>query len=121
MTAIGPDEFHKRLDRALAIAGGTHTAEDIAEAVEQGRMQSWVNDDSFVVTEVLQFPQTKALNVFLAVGDLTKVMALQPDIEAFGRKHGCKVMRMEGRKGWHRVLPHYGWKQDQKVIYERTL
>lgn len=103
------------------MAGKTHTPIDVAAAVEAGRMQAWSAGDSLVVTEVMQFPQANALNVFLAVGDLAEVMSLQPQIEEFGRQHGCKVMRMEGRKGWSKVLPQHGWRQDPKVIYERTL
>lgn len=107
--------------RALDVAGKTHGPEDVARAVNEGRMQAWTAGDSLVVTEVLQYPRGSALNVFLAVGNLDEVMSLQPTLEAFGREHGCAVMRMEGRKGWARVLPDYGWKQDKKVIYERTL
>ena len=107
--------------RALDVAGKTHGPEDVARAVEEGRMQAWTAGDSLVVTEVLTFPKARALNVFLAVGNLDEVMSLQPALEAFGREHGCKVMRMEGRRGWAQVLPRHGWKQDKKVIYERTL
>lgn len=107
--------------RALDVAGKTHSPEDVARAVEEGRMQAWSAGDSLIVTEVLNYPQARALNVFLAVGNLDEVMSLHPALEAFGREHGCKVMRMEGRRGWARVLPNYGWKEDKKVIYERTL
>lgn len=115
------NELQRRLMRALEVAGNTHGPDDVAHAVKQGRMQSWTNGDSLIVTEVLEFPKTKALNVFLAVGNLDEVLALLPDLEEFGRQHGCAVMRMEGRKGWARVLPHYGWVADPKVIYERRL
>lgn len=107
--------------RALDVAGKTHGPEDVARAVSEGRMQAWTAGDSLIVTEVLAFPKAKALNVFLAVGNLDEVMSLQPALEAFGREHGCTVMRMEGRKGWARVLPDYGWKENNLVIYERTL
>lgn len=121
MAKLGSDELKRRLERALGVAGNTHGPEDVASAVSQGRMQAWTNGDSLVVTEVLQYPRGSALNVFLAVGNIDEVMALQPSIEAFGRQHGCKALRMEGRKGWSRVLPEFGWKADPKVIYERAL
>lgn len=121
MAKLGPDELMRRLDRALGVAGHTHTPDDVSRAVAEGRMQAWLNGDSLVVTEVLEFPQAKALNVFLAVGNLDEVMALQPGLEAFGREHGCKALRMEGRKGWRKVLPRHGWREDNKVIYERSL
>lgn len=121
MAKLAPDEMNRRLGRALQIAGGTHTPADVAQAVKDGRMQAWTKGESLVVTEVLQFPQANALNVFLAVGNLDEVMSIQPRIEAFGKAHGCKVLRMEGRKGWRKVLPRYGWNEDSKVIYERAL
>lgn len=121
MAKLGPDILKKRLERALGVAGNTHTPEDVAQAVRDGRMQAWTEGESLVVTEVLQFPQANALNVFLAVGNLDEVMTIQPRIEAFGREHGCKVLRMEGRKGWRKVLPRFGWNEDHKVIYERAL
>lgn len=114
-------ELQRRLMRALDVAGKTHGPEDIARAVDEGRMQAWNAGDSLILTEVLSFPQARALNVFLAVGNLDEVLSLLPDLESFGREHGCEKMRMEGRRGWARVLPAYGWKEDKKVIYERTL
>ena len=121
MATLAPDELRRRLLRALSVAGNTHAPEDVAKAVEEGRMQAWTRGESLVVTEVREFPKFSALNVFLAVGNLDEVLSLIPDMEAFARAHGCKTMRMEGRKGWRRVLPDYGWKEDQKVIYERAL
>ena len=121
MAKLGPDEFHNRLNRALAVGGNTHGPDDIAAAVEEGRMQAWTKGDSLIVTEVLEFPKAKAVNVVLAVGRLDEVLSLMPDLEAFAREHDCRALRMEGRKGWARVLPHYGWKADPKVIFERSL
>jgi hypothetical protein len=121
MAKLDPELLHRRLRRALNVGGNTHTPDDIALAVGEGRMQSWVNGDSLVVTEVMQFPRKNALNVVLAVGNLEEVLATIPDFEAFAREHGCSLMRMEGRKGWARVLPAYGWAQDNKVIFERSI
>lgn len=121
MATLAPDELRRRLLRALAVAGNTHAPEDVAQAVKEGRMQAWTLGNSLIITEVLEFPRAKALNVFMAVGNMAEVMALQPQLEAYGRQHGCKALRMEGRKGWTRILPHYGWKPDKKVIFERSL
>lgn len=107
--------------RALDVAGKTHGPEDVARAVEEGRMQSWTNGDSLVVTEVLGFPKAKVLNVFLAVGNLSEVLDLIPEMAAFGREHGCTMMRMQGRRGWARVLPRLGWNENKSVSYERPL
>jgi hypothetical protein len=121
MAKLGPEELQRRLKKALKIGGGTHTPADIAALIEEGKMQAWVNGDSLVVTEIANYPQVSAVNIVIAVGSLSEVMAMQPLIEEFGRLHGCAVMRMQGRRGWERVLPHHGWKANPTVVFERTL
>lgn len=103
------DELRKRLDRALRLAGNTHTIDDISHAVARGDMQCFVHGDSFVLTEIAITPRAKYLNVFLAVGDLS-LMALQKDLEEFAANNDCKWMQTLGRHGWKAVLPEYGWK-----------
>jgi hypothetical protein len=121
MATRGPDHFQKKLARGLKECGYTHTAEDIKQAVDEGRMQSWVNNDSLVITEVLGYPQGRELNVVLVVGDIHDIMEMQPRIDAFAREHGCHQMRTTGRPGLINVLPHYGWKPSKKIIFERSL
>jgi hypothetical protein len=121
MAKLGPEELQRRLKKALAVGGNTHDPQDIAALVEAGKMQAWVNGDSLVITEVMHYPRVSVVNIVIAVGKLSEVMSLQPAIEDFAREHKCAALRMEGRKGWERVLPHHGWKADQKVIFERTL
>lgn len=121
MATLAPEELNRRFQRALAVAGGTHTGDDIMRACEEGRMQSWMNNDSLIVTEVLIFPQANVLSIVLAVGVLEDVLAMVPALDAFGREHGCKAIRMQGRKGWERVLPEQGWAKVPQVIFERTL
>jgi hypothetical protein len=110
MTAkIGSEVLHKRLTKALKLAGNTHTIEDIQHAVARGEMQCFVHENSFVLTEIATTPRAKYLNVFLAVGDLS-LMALQKDLNEFAEKSGCSWMQTLGRHGWKTVLPKYGWK-----------
>ena len=113
--------MQRRLERALSVAGDTHSREDIARAVADGRMQCWTRGVSMTITEVMQYPKRLVLNVVLAVGKMEDVLGLQNEMMAFGREHGATVMRMEGRKGWAKVLPTEGWKKDHKDIFERPL
>jgi hypothetical protein len=99
------------MEKALRLAGGTHTVADVVEALNSGRMQGFWSENAGVVTQVVQHPRKKELNVFLAFGDLGEVMAMQPQIADFGRQHGCSFMVMSGRTGWKKVLPEHGWSQ----------
>lgn len=121
MAKLDPDELQKRLARALKVGGDTYTPADVVQAVEEGRMQAWTNGDTLVVTEIVQYPQCSAINIFMAVGRLDEVMALQPAIEAFGKDHGCDRMYMTGRVGWKAVLPKFGWQEKPRSYFERTL
>ena len=50
--------------------GGLYTLNDILTAIAEGRMQSFVEGNSWVITQVMSFPRAKVLEVFAAVGDL---------------------------------------------------
>jgi len=111
----------KKILRALKVAAGTHTVEDMDEAIRAEKMQLWQDERSVVVTELVAFPQYNVINIALAAGDLDAVMAWQPKIEQFARENGASRMRMMGREGWSAVLPKYGWKPDRRVMFEKEL
>lgn len=120
MTAsLASDELARRLEKALRLAGNTHTIEDIQQSVARGEMQCFVAGDSFVLTEIAVTPRAKYLNVFLAVGDLS-LMALQKDILKFAEESGCQWMQTLGRHGWRAVLPGYGWKATHTLFIHKV-
>ena len=81
-------KLEKRLKRALALGGNTHTIDDIKQAIDIGSMQCFVKGDSFAITEVINAPQKRFLNVFLVVGDIN-ILELHDDVEAFAKQAGC--------------------------------
>jgi hypothetical protein len=97
------------MEKALRLAGSTHTVEDVVDGLATGQMQSFCTDNAMIVTQIVQHPRKRELNVFLAFGDLDEVMSLQPKLIEFGRKQGCAFMVMSGRPGWQKVLPKHGW------------
>ena len=111
----------RKILRALRVAGDTHTAGDMDDAIRAGQMQLWLDGRSVVVTELVAFPRYNVINIALAAGELDAVMAWQPTIEQFGRENGASRMRMLGREGWSAVLPKYGWRQDRRVLFEKDL
>lgn len=115
---LSTDELNRRLQRALRLAGDTHTLDDIKKEISAGRFQVFSEGDSFVLTEVVQEPQQKYMNVFLAVGDLS-VVNLIPKMEAFAEQAGCSWIQTLGRPGWKSVLPDYGWQPTHVLFVHR--
>ena len=65
-----PDTERRRalLAAALAFAGGTHTVEDVEDAITRGEVTLWDGPNSVIVTEIDYQPRQTVLNVFLAAG-----------------------------------------------------
>jgi len=114
---LSTNELRRRFQRALDIAGGTHNTHDVMAAVQSGKMQSWQEGQSVVVTEVLGAPQTNICNVFLVAGNMEEIMSIQPRVVKFAKEMGCSKITMRGRPGWAKVLPEYGW-HAPGVMYE---
>jgi hypothetical protein len=110
---MDPDKMRARFGRALRIAGDLYTMEDIVAAVQSGQMQAWSDpeDRAFIVTQIGVFPRAKILDVSYLAGELDAVMSIQPRLVEFARVMGCKYLTAGGRRGWAKVLPKHGWKE----------
>lgn len=113
---------HRRqIEDALVYSGGSHSFEDVADAVAAGKMQYWAAPSSAIVTEILAYPQHLALNFFLAGGNLAEIEKMTPIILDWGREQGCKQAVFSGRPGWERTfLKATGW-VPRLVVFEKSL
>lgn len=112
--------FRTPLLKALRGAGDCYTIGDVADGILSGRFQYWMSDAAGIVTEILAYPRKRALNYFLAFGELNAILAMQPEIEAFAREHGCAAVACSGRDGWARPLAKHDWKK-KWTVYVKEL
>lgn len=100
----------RKMDRALASGGNLFNLDDIEECLEDGRMQSHVEDDTWAITEVCQWPRKKSVNILYVVGSIEGSLKLEEKITAWAKEIGADFVTAVGREGWweHR-LP--GWKK----------
>lgn len=116
-----PDEkMLELIKKALRIGGGTHELEDILVGIRQNVFQLFSADSAIVVTEILQSPRKKILNVFLVAGDFESIMGLTPKVDEFAKSEGCSFMITTGRFGLIRRLPKFGW-NPAYVTFKREL
>lgn len=96
---------------ALHFTQGTHTVDDIVVMVMTGRLLWWSLPNSFIITEIITYPQTKHFHVFLAGGDLTEIKECVPRLAAAAKLNGCSQVTLSGRRGWINALKDLGWKE----------
>ena len=101
----------QKFRKAMAVAGDTYTLEDILHEINEGTMQSFAEGESWVVTQIVDFPRKRYLEIVFAVGDLADLNAIYPRLEVFARDNLCDGMRAFGRKGWMRQfeIDRAGW------------
>ncbi len=85
---------------------GGHTAAEIIEEVSAGKAVGWPVDDGFLL---LARTHDDALLIWIGVGKGVRDWCgkAEEQVGAFAKSVGCHKLRIEGRKGWQRVLPHW--------------
>jgi hypothetical protein len=104
------DEARPFLEKALSLAGDTHSFEDVRKGIEEDKLQFWPGINSAIITEIIEYPQKRTLHCFLAGGNLAELEVMYPMVEAWGREKGCVFASTYGRPGWERTfLKREGW------------
>jgi hypothetical protein len=78
--------YHKKLQRALERQGGLFSVSDILEEVALGKMQSWVHNNSWAVTQISVYPRKRVLEVVAVVGDLGDCRILNERLVKFANE-----------------------------------
>lgn len=103
-----PHEMFARLRKLLEYQGGFYTVEDILQCIQVGTMQSFAQGDTWVVTQVHEFPRKKVLDIVFVLGERQDLHELEPQLEAFKQEIGADMMTATGRMGWLRSA-FKGW------------
>jgi len=87
--------------------------------VAQGTAQLFeAGPNGVIVTRLIEEPTRLVCLVWLASGDLDRLLDRYQDVEAWARAHEVDTLRIQGRAGWLRVLDGY---QQVGVILEKGL
>lgn len=95
------------VDKALEHTHGTHLHTDILAGVLSGQFVFWTvrgetQYHAIIVTQILQYPRLRALNVFLVGGDVLMnwFCEVQEAIETYAQRNSCFRVQALGRRGW---------------------
>jgi len=104
------DDFQRswpHLKKALRLTGGTHTKRDIFDGIAVGDFQLWPGRRSAALTEVIKYPQMRAVRIFLAGGQLDELKKVERNITAWAKEIDATRIEIAGRRGWLRSLDDY--------------
>jgi hypothetical protein len=114
--------YHRKLQRALDAQGGLWTLTDILERISDGRMQSFVHNNSWIVTQISVFPRRRLLEIVAAVGDLRDCRILHRRVLAFANEMNVDLVAAYGRRGWARDADRNGWKiKTTSYLYHKEM
>ena len=107
---IRDSEMARKVDRLMKDGIGGYTLDDIERCIHDGTMQSFTFGDTWVITQVHEFPQCKTLDMTFVVGHADDLLNEGiPELIGFGREIGASYLTGAGREGWwRRRLP--GWR-----------
>lgn len=98
------------ITKALEKSGSLNTWEEVVDGVSSGLMQLWADESGCIVTEIVLYPNTKALHVFLAGGELSGILQMTENVKEWAKLQGCSFASFDGRFGWQKPLEKIGWK-----------
>ena len=92
-----------------------YSIEDVEEILRQGFFTLWPGKNSAIITQIVNFPQIKAINIHFAGGEFQELQSMLSNIEQFAKDTGIKRLYLGGRKGWIRKLKHLGFKKNYLI------
>ena len=111
--------YRKNIEKALQYSKGTHTYSDVVSAVEDQSLQFWPGENSsFLITELVQYPQKKSLHIFLSAGELPTLKKMIGSVELFAKELKCDHITICGRHGWKKIGKDYGYKVEWSYLYK---
>lgn len=107
------------LQPALDRDPSKNTLEDVLDWVLDGKMQLWSGPGYAAVTEVLNYPHSRTVQVYLAGGEMDAVMGFEANVlTPFARGVEATGITVNGRRGWVRQLEKRGYREATTTIYK---
>jgi hypothetical protein len=107
------------LDELLERDGGLYSSRDILDAINTGDMQSFVDGNDWVVTQIINAPRKRVMQIVFVYGDMEGLFRLEPVITEFAMDHGCKLIGASARVGFEKHMTE-GWTKSS-VNYRKEL
>jgi hypothetical protein len=99
-----------KMNKAIALGGNLFSIEDIFEYLKDGRMQSHAEGDTWVITQIHDWPRKRSVNLLYTVGNIKEASKLEEKITIWAKSIGADTITAIGGDGWWKYrLPN--WKK----------
>lgn len=98
------ERFRPQFMEALDHCFGSHNEDDVLVRIASGQYHIWDGDTVATVTNWIEQPRYKAINIFLAAGEMEQIFRLAERAEAWAIKQGATRTMWGGRPGWQRKV-----------------
>jgi len=105
------------IEAALKRSGGINTWAEVYGKIMSGHMQLWPAPKGCLVTEIVVYPNTNAINIFLAGGELDQILQMTENVKEWAKLQGCSFASFSGRFGWQKPLEKAGWKAHSVTMH----
>ena len=116
--------YEQKLARVLDRMGGVYLVDDILTAINDGKMQSFVVNNSWAITQVQDLPRARQLQLVAMVGDLDDLDPLHDKILNYADEVNAGLLSTHGRMGWLREGSYrrLGWRlKTRSQLYQKEL
>lgn len=97
---ITREDMKKKMERALHSAGDYYSFEDLMAHIESGHYQSFVQGNTWIITQVNEFPRRRELQIVWVIGDIDEAVEALPLLEEYAKKVKANRISAVGREGW---------------------
>jgi len=126
------NDIMPKLEIACNYSLGRYKPEDLINEIKANTMQIWLafNDntlDGFVLTQVLDYPQTKTLRIMCLMGvgvegwqafmeKIKDWVGFVRQIEDWGKSIGCSLSQIECPPTWEVYMNNYGYRRGHVLL-----
>jgi hypothetical protein len=116
---ITDPSMERKMHRLMRDGNHCYTLDDVMSQIDAGTMQSHTFDNTWVITQVHEFPQRKAVDLTFVVGHADEFLEGLPSLYDWTKSIGADLITGSGRDGWwSRRLP--GWRR-MGSLYSKDL
>lgn len=90
----------------------------VKEELQAKRAHLWMGDAAAIVTTITDYESVgeRALEGWLAGGDMEEIKTMVPIIENWARGVGCTQSHLIGRRGWARAFAPQGYSEHATFV-----